>query len=282
MRPTAWLLLAAALLSGCRPQSQSADFVARVGNAMLLQSDLDTALEGIHAGLDTAYAKAQVINQWVENELLYQEALRLKLGLSEPVRQQLRDAERAVLIDALVAPLYAESCNNLTEQDLAAYYETYKERLSTLEPYVLVQFIEAVRRDSALTVQRLMRGAADEDAMTLFDSLLLRYAIDPELSRSLASNYWPESRLFTGRPRVRQAMQALTPSGDGRVFAADSLHFYLRVADRLPTGTVPELAWVEEQVRMHCAIDLRKQLYDRLVQRLRAEAVTRGTLAVKQ
>ncbi len=281
MRPAIWIVLASVLLPACQERGKPIEFVARVGDAILLQSDLNAALEGFYGDLGTSDARAQIIDQWVESELLYQEALRLNLRSKESVRQQLKDAERAVLIDAFIAPLFDESAASLTDADLLSYYDTHKERLRTIEPFVLIRYLETPRRDSARAVQNQMRGAPNDEADLLFDRLALRHSTDPALSHSLASNYWPESRLFTGQPQIRQVVQELSPS-TARVFAVDSLHYYVEVVDRVPVGTVPEFEWIKEQVRTHCAIDLRKQLYDRQVQRLRTEALAREVLVIRK
>ncbi len=276
------VILVVLLCAACRGQDDTLDYVARVGNAFLTPDDVAAALGGFYGGVDSAGAKSQIIEQWVEKELLYQEAIRQNLASEALVKQQLEDAKRAVLIDALVTLLYEETTNSITEADLSAYYETYKERLRILEPFVLVRYIDSHQRDTALAVMQEMRGREGNEAAQLFDSLALAHALDPSLSLSMASNYWPESRLFAGQPAVRQHMLSLAPASAGRVYSVDSLHFYLQIVDRVPAGTVPELAWIEDQVRIHSAIQHRKQRYEQMVQRLRTEALARDMLVLKR
>ena len=46
-------------------------------------------------------------------------------------------------------------------------------------------------------------------------------------------------------------------------------------------GSIPELTWIEEQVRRQLTIDARKQMYERQVQRLRTEALSRDALVIR-
>ena len=281
MRPIIWIALAGALVAGCQKRADSTDFIARVGDTYFLQSDLDAALNGFPGDLDTLDARTQIVDQWVENELLYQEAIRENIGSQQAVKTQLKEAERAVLIDALISPLFGESVSSLTDADLRTYYDMHKERLRILEPFISMRYLGATTIDSARAVYSRMHRTPENEKGVIFDSLVQRHATDPALSHTLASSYWPESRLFAGQPHVRQQMLALSPPA-ARVFSDDSLHYYLEMVDRIPVGTVPEFEWVEEQVRTQCAIDLRKQLYNRYVEQLKSKALAREKLTVRR
>ena len=281
MRLACCVLLAGMLFAACQEPAEPPAYVARVGDAVLMQSDVDAALEGMPSAGDSVNARHQVVDQWIENELLYQEAVRLNIDLEEPVQHQLREAERAVLIAALVAPLFEEAAAGLSEADLRTYYETHKDRLRTLEPYVLLRFMEAADADTIQAVHRQMLQAPASEKEARFNALVGRHATDPALSHSLATNYWPESRLLVRHPAARERMLSLT-SDQPRTLSSGNMHYYLEVVARVPAGTVPEFEWVEDNVRAQLAIDQRKQLYDRYVQRLRIEARANEMLAVRE
>jgi hypothetical protein len=65
------------------------------------------------------------------------------------------------------------------------------------------------------------------------------------------------------------------------VIETDGLAHLLQLVDRVPAGAIPELAWIEDQVRRQLTIDARKQMYERQVQRLRTEALSRDALVIR-
>ena len=276
MRWNLCLTVIALALTGCEQGPETPTLVARVHDAVLTESALEKAMNGEEA----PGSRAQRVEEWIESELLYQEALRLGLGSVPAVQERLDESERTILVDALVTRLYEEGDASPTDAELADYFESSREQFRILEPYLLVHFIETPTRQAALDVRRQLRQAPEDDRPALFDLLAIQYATDPELSYTLASNYWPLSRLFMNRPAVRRAVEIRRPPDTGTVLDRDSTSFYLRVVGRAPAGALPELAWVTERVRMQHAVFHRKQVYDQQVQKLRMEAQARGVLEI--
>lgn len=164
--------------------------------------------------MDSTEASQQVIEQWITNQLLYQEALRRGLRNDPEVQRLLEENERSVLISALLERLYQEEEAGEEGQpgpaEVQAYYERYKEQLRLREPYVRVRYLHTTREEDARTVHRTLREAtAVSDS--LWEALVDRYADNPEEARLLASRYFPESRLFTAAvlTPLREALQRL-------------------------------------------------------------------------
>ncbi len=280
MRAFGWVCFFGAALSACAPRTAPEDFVARVGDTFLYPSDVEALLQGLPTDIDSADAHTRVVQQWIERELLYQEAVRLDVASRPAVRAQLQELERDVLIEALMAPLFEDAVANLTDAELRQYYSQHMEHLRTVEPFVQVRHMAVTNAQAAGVVYNRMRYTPEEDKAVVFDSLAAHMASDPAASRDMAANLWPQRRLFANRPLLRQAMLELD-TAKARVLAADSVHHYLEVVKRLPPGTVPKFEWIRDQLRTHSGMDLRKQLYATRVQRLRMEALARERLAVR-
>ena len=89
-------------LSGCTEQVESEDYVARVGNEIFTLAEINRLLENTSAFLDSSDAVSQIVEQWITNELLFQEAVSQGLKGDPSVQRLLADNERSVLINALV------------------------------------------------------------------------------------------------------------------------------------------------------------------------------------
>lgn len=275
------LCLGICLLAGCQQQATPDAFVARVGEAYLTDEEISAALDHLASQLDTTEARRQFIDQWVTNELLYQEALRRNMRDQPGVQRRLAESERAVLIDALVSQLFLEEEASGTPAEIRAYYERNKEQLRLREPFVRVRYLYSAVPDSAQRARQLLqeatsRAVADSVWLLLVD----RFAEDAELSHTLGSNYFPESRLFMEQPRLHERMQQLQPGQIAPLIEINGQTHLLQLAARVPAGSLPELAWVEDQVRRQLTIDRRKQMYERQVQRLRTEAASRDAIEI--
>ncbi len=272
------LALLAAVVAGCQSDGEPEPPVARVGSVVLQEEDLQASLATIPNTVDSVDARQQLVDRWIDSELLYQEALRRNLSAESSVQRRMDESARAVLIDAMVSQLMEEAEVDIRPDEILAYYERHKEQLRLREPFVQVQYLSADNPDSLWSAHDLLRRA--ENADSLFLVLVARFGEDASMSLSLASNFVPESQLFVGQPAVADAVRGLQPGEIAPVLEVDEAFHLVRLVDRAGTGSVPEMAWVEDVIRQQLAVEARRKLYERQIQRLRMEALSRDRLQV--
>ncbi len=281
--PRAALLFVLALAACEAPPPVPDAYVARVGEATLTEAALDAALDAVPAGLDSATARRQVIEQWVTAELMARDAERRGLRERPDVQRQLAENERAVLAAALLAAIYDEEAADFSRADLDTYFEHNRERLRLREPFVRVRFIETRTEERAEAARRAMQQAmqsAQQDS--LWEVAARTFATDTSASLALARSYVPESRLLADETSAWQALRQLGPGQTSAVLPTDSTFLVLQLVDRAPAGSDPQLAWIEDEVQRQLAIGSRKQMVARQVQRLRNEALARGELDIRE
>lgn len=278
----AWLMLVGGLHLHCGQPPADENYVARVGPSTLGEAELKASLENLPDRLDSAEARKQFIEQWVTTELLYQEALRTDLRSDPDVQQRLLESERSVLVDALISRLYEQEPPTILKTEIRNYFERYRERLRLREPFVRVRYLTTSSESDADEVHNLIQSASFEAvADSLWPEVARQYGDDVEGAISLASNFFPESRLFTDQPVLREQVMRLQPGQTAPLLEDEGLWHVLQVAGRVPAGTLPELPWIESDIHRRLALDARKQMYERQVQRLRTEALSRNTLDVR-
>ncbi len=272
-----------ALAVACQPKTSPESYVARVGDVYLMQDETHAALDNLPPRLDSTEARRLFIDQWVTNELLFQEALRLNLRTRQDVQRRLEESERSVLIDALVSQLFEEEREAPFPAEIRAYFERHKEQLRLREPFARVRYLFTTEADSARLARRLLQQATSSAATadSVWAQLVSRFAEDPELSLTLSGNYFPENRLFMEQPVLREHLAQLRPGQVAPLIETNSHTHLLLLDDRVLAGTIPKLAWIEDQVRRQLTIDARKQMYERQVQRLRTEALSRDALVIR-
>lgn len=277
-----WLGITALLListTGCQRPNSSDEFVARVGDAYLLQSDLDASLANLAPNFDTTQVRRQIIDQWIDNELLYQEALHLRLSNREDIKRRLDESARAVLIEGLISDYHAQADQEITPLDVATYYENNKEQLRFLEPFVHIRYLSNPSQDSLELARQLLSQATNPDSV--FVTLIERFSSSPADDLEINQNYLPETRLFIDQFKLSNLLGNTEAGQLPQILRGDSLYHFLQVMARSPAGTIPELPWVETFIREQLAIRFRKQNYTRSVQNLRVEAEFREDIEIR-
>lgn len=259
-----------------------AQYLARVGDRFLTQAEVDSALTLAPLLQDTADARQQFVEQWVQNELLYQEARRRGIQDQDQVKRLMEDNLRSVLVSTLLDQLYEENATDPSPEQIRTYYEQDKERLRLREPYLRLRHLATPDADSAALAWRLWQqesGAADAEER--WRSLVARFAQHPAEARALSASFYPEARLLSKLPALREALATLAPGQSLYLTTPDSLHHIVHLVARAPTGSIPQLAWVADELRQRIEIENRKQMVARQVERLRAEATARDALEVR-
>lgn len=269
LRACVLLLFATA---ACQQSDPPDDFVARVGDTYLSQADIDARLAGLTTGSDTSNTRHLIIDQWITDELLYQEAVRLQLSAREDIKERLNENARAVLIEALISEYQNQVTNEVPESEIVDYYERNKEYLRLLEPFVHIRYLVSPNLDSLRLARSILLQTPDSSADSVFSVLIDRFDFSSADQYSLNQNYFPEAKLFNNQPEVRALLQRTSEGMQPQIIGVDDEYHFMQVVDRVPAGTIPELPWVEDIVQQQLVIHIRKQNYARSVQALRAQA----------
>ncbi len=269
------------LLAGCEKEDVPPDYVARVGDRHLLRDEVDRAIRSTPIAQDSVDARQQIVEQWVTTELLHQEAQRRGLRQNPEVRRALEESERAVLVNALVTQLYEENPVTPTTSELQAYFENNKEQLRLRESFARVRYLRASSRAHAEAARELLQQAPPEGRDSIWTIAIEQHSSDRALSDDVSSTYFPESRLFLDRRPLREAMSGLLVGQIAPVVETDGTFHVMQLVERIPARSVPEPAWIEDELVRRLVIQGRKQLYARQVQRLRNEALAREDLEVR-
>jgi len=267
---------------GCTRSPDMPDYVARVGEQYLLSEDVAASIESLPAGQDSAEARQQLVEQWITQTVLEQEARRRGLESEEDVRRQLYESERSVLVSTLISRLYDEEPVVPSAEDVRRYFELHKDRLRLREPYVRIRYLNAANRDSVNLARRLLqRAARTSNTDSLWMGIVQRFASDVDGSLALAERHSPESRLFPQFPEVRELVGRLRDAEISQVVQSRDVYHILQVVDRRQPGDLPEIEWIEAEVKREIVLEQRKQIFARRVQELRNRALARNQLEVR-
>ena len=277
----------AVALGGCGDGTPEAGIgagpvVARVGDATLTEGDLADALGDVPAGLDSAASRAHVVEQWVQRELLVQEARAQGLDQDPAVRRRLAETERATLEDAALDAYFAQTPGTPSDDDLRAYYDRNREALALRDPYVRLRHLRLAERGRADEAQASFRRAVTSAFPdSLFAVVAREYADDPEGAVALAGEYVSEARVGGLDDGLGARVASLPAGAQVVVVPSGGVVHVVQVVDRVPAGTVPPFELVRDELTERLSVQRRRDAEARLLQRLRAEAQSRGRLDVR-
>lgn len=280
LRTLAVLVIAVSLL-GCDRRPDGPDFVARVGDSYLLKDDVDRSIAALPWPQDTVEARNQIIEQWMANELLFQEAQRRNLRQDEEVRRLLQESERSVLVNALVSRIYEDNPVTPSNSELQAYFERHKEQLRLRESFARVRYLEAATLEDAEEARRILQASETTSRDSVWIRAIEQLASDVAFSSEKSFNFFPEGRLFAANPALRELLGRLREGEIGPVVETNGLFYVVQLVERVNAHTIPESEWIEDELMQRLVIEGRKQLYARHVQRLRNEALAREDLELR-
>jgi len=287
MNSTRYLLIAATALvlsvlgTGCADDAPSGDYVARVGDRTLTREDLARSLTDRPTVLDSVEAASQIVERWVTNELLFQEALDRGLQDEADTRRLLAENERSVLISALVNRVYEEEMSEPDETSIRSYYESNRDQLTLREPYVRVRvLIVETELDAGLASDSLETLSIDAQGDSAFTALADRMSLRREDSRTISDSYYPANRLFSWIPGMASSLAEAEAGDVLPALVSDGVWYVVQLVERVPVGTLPELDMIRDEIAERVRIEERKQLFARHVQRLRTQALARDRLEV--
>ena len=280
------LVLGLGLLAACGREEAAAPrdgtVAARVGDAVLTEGELADALQLSVPGLDSLSARRQIVEQWVQRQLVVQEARAQGLDADPDVQRQLRDSESAVLQAAFLDRYFETDAALPTDAEIQGYYESNLDRLTLPEPYVRVQLIRTQTADAAAqAADALAQISGSPHADSLFALAAREYGMDPEGAIDLADSYLPVSRFRALDDRLGQLISDTGAGARPSALTSGQAHFAVAITDRIPTGQTPSVDALRAELSQRIAIRKRRDAEAQLIQRLRATAQARGQLEVR-
>lgn len=265
MHTKRWLILAMALLAaGCKP-SGSGTTVARVDNEAL-------TLEDVRARLDSASGASegqvqQYIRRWLNDEVLYREALRQGLDKAPGLDDRVNDFRRQSIINALLQKIvYTDQSAESSSEQVRAYYDAHRNEFPLQQDVVLVSMALFSNRDAATEFRNsIVKG-------TLWSQALAQAETSPKRSMNLlgrADSLYHSQQSFVP-PELWRVASALKERETSFPVSTNNGFYVLTVWKFFKQGQAPDLKLVQSEIRGRLAVQRRIQVYDSLVNNLRA------------
>lgn len=251
------LVVALSLLAACN-RAPVGEVVARVGDAVLTAQELERRVPIHLEGQVTADHRRRMVESWVEEQLLYQEALTQKVDEDHGVNRRIDQAVQVILTAELLERLFSE-VSTVSEDDLRAYYSERSDVFVRDVPELRVRQILVKGRSDASRVRKRLEGGA------MFDQVAREESIDASNEMGGDVGYFTEDRVapefWSGcdKAKIGKLTLVRTPLG----------YHLIEVLDRKEAGTVRELLNVRDEIRQRILTDRRKSIRAKMLEEIR-------------
>ena len=231
---------------GCeRPQKVS--IVAQVGNRHLTKEALEKRIPPPFAGTISPKEKQILVENWIEEELLYREAIRQKLDQDPEISDRIDRAVRQLLASELMARTHARDAE-VSEDEILTYYEEHRADFERDQLELRVRhLIVADRNAQTRAWDRLQKGE-------FFEQVAREVSIDQSAINGGDLGYFTEDMV---NPSFWAA--CWDAKLGHRIRTRTELGYHIiEVMDRNDTGSIRDLVDVRSEIQQRILTERRR------------------------
>ena len=253
--------LLALVLTACATEQDASPVVAHVGPATLTRADLEEQVTDALDPEGTLASRRAFVDEWVREQLLYQEAEDAGLATSPMLQRLIEQARRDLLVAAFLNQQFEDEEVEITESDIENYYYLHADEFARLEAEVRLQHILLQsRRDANALRQKLVAGSVS------FDEAARQHSLDAATNLSAGDvGYFS----VEDDPLLWEVSQDLTLNRISKPISTERGYHLVRVLDRAEPGTTMEVEQVRETIVEALVREAHRQRLDELISHLK-------------
>ncbi len=251
-----WLSIGIMVLAfGCSRQPEPGRILASVNGSQLYVRDVAS-----HVDTNSAYAVRNYVSNWVNEQLLYDEAKKQGLNESPGFDERVEEFSRQLAITMLLNKRIYEVPEELTPEEISHYYDAHRGELRVSGELACVNLAAFDNRKFAVAFRNaLATGARWSD---VFRDIPTYAILDERDSTYLSSS--------NSNPLLWNVVQSLEAGRISFPVQVDSLSYIVQVIRKLGPGDPLPLDYATRQIRERITIEKRRQLYQALLDSLRS------------
>ena len=248
-------------------QPDTGSIVARVNDTVLTARDMQAEMQTVVLPAATSQMQQEWVQEWIQAELLYQEALRMELDNDPKLSRELQRMQRDYLANILLEQILSEDPPRVTDDEINTYYEEFKEEFIRQEPEFRVSVIVLQTENAAREVWRnLVRGRTDFGEMARTRSL-------DEISAQKDGDLGFLKRDDFSDSDFKEMVFAMKVGDLSRAVSTESGFYIIQVTDSHEAGSVQDLDEVRSQIVNRVLENRRRDKIKELMDGLRQKAV---------
>lgn len=242
--------------------NEETKIIASVGDKILSEEDLKSMLT-VQSLKEVNYRNLiDIVNRWIDNELLYLEALdsglRKDPEIDKVIKREIEKIERNLLIDKYF-DINISSKLEFSNDELQVYYENNKEEFRIDENRYYISHIATPNKESADRLEELISKNIN------FENILTQDIADCQVF-----NYKPKYvKLDDIDPQVSRRVTRLKEGETTRKFRVNNVYHFVKLNDIKRTGDYLDFDDVKEEIKLILTFSKRSELKENLISGLR-------------
>ncbi|MGC8653111.1 MAG: hypothetical protein ACP5US_03880 [Candidatus Kryptoniota bacterium] len=252
---TAILIALAPFYNGCTHASSNGHIVARAGRNQLTMDEVAK-----HVDTTSAYAVRNFVTRWVDEQLLYQKAVREGVENSPDYRSSVSNYSRQLAIALYLQKRIYSTPSKVTSEQIASFYSAHKEEFRASDKLLLVNMASFDKRSTAVAFRNAILSTGSWASAF---SLLPQYSILSKNDSIFINENNSNSEIW----RVVESLPVGRPSFPIQV---DSVSFVIQVLKKIMAGDQLPISYVKPLIRERLTIEHRKQEYVKILDSLKS------------
>lgn len=248
--------------------SQS-DRLARVGNEYLTLEEARKTIPDFLLQEDSTGVMHTYVEDWIQKEIILQEAERLQLRQNKDVQEKLEKARREILSEALKSYVMAKFNKDLviTDEEARNYYQIHKDKFILNERFVRFRHVETPDLEAARAAKRdLMLGVP-------WPEVARNYSISPETKIEKSEHFWPASLAVAELDVMNRYLNGVIGQTEiSPIRRIGRNYHFVQLMDSKAKGEHPDLHWLIEQIKDWLIIEKRRRHYSSYIKNLYLKA----------
>ena len=252
------------IFSACRHQPEQTKELARVDDQTL-------TTDAVHRQLDnsTGISEMQMrmfARQWVNSELLYQEAKRQGIDHSDAVLKNIEDARRQLTINALLEKdVFTDTPQSVSKEEVAIYFRNHLEEFALRDDIVQVSLAVFAEREPAASFREAALQGAGWDA-AIAASRSPAGGTGALLTKTDSAFYTQATLIPSKLWKVSSALGAGEVSFPVKTSEG---YFVILLLGSYQRGSTPPMEYVEEAIRGRLAMQHRQERFTAYLENIR-------------
>jgi hypothetical protein len=170
LNPINWSIIvitAAFFYYGCGKESPQQNFVARVNHSYLTKEDLAKMID---TGSTSNFYKNEIIRNWINKEVMYQEAVKKGILKESEFNRLIEDSKRELAATMLMQKYYEDEKISYEPEDLEEYYNGHQDEFKRFYDSYLINKAVFNDEDKAIRFRTTVQESNWEKALNVFKS----------------------------------------------------------------------------------------------------------------
>ncbi len=233
----------------CKSENKKREtIVAQIGDSKLTEAEVDTLL----VGKKSHKIKEEIIKNWIETELLYQQAIEKKMLTKENFQGIIKNSEKELAAAISIKNYLKNHPIKYSDQDLKKFYLSKKNDYSFSTNAFILNFASFKTEESAIN----FRNDAIENK---WKASVHHYKKKSDLIKNYSNKIFKPSQIQS--ERLLRVLSELY-KGEISLVIPTELNNYVvvQMIDKIDPSTVPKFDYIKNQVKENYIVYAQREL----------------------